>query len=104
MATSMIFGGRPSTSAVSMLLPCSGPSLSFAVIVGPLSAGLELLVDARARVAVRECSSALGGGGRRARDLTVEAAALVDPALGVQARLVGRSSGKHFQRGPGGVF
>jgi Transposase IS116/IS110/IS902 family len=35
--TSMVFGGRPSTTATSMLLPSRGPSSSSAVIVGPIS-------------------------------------------------------------------
>src|SRR5688572_28285667 len=33
----MIFGGRPSTTSASTLVPESGPSLSVALIVGPLS-------------------------------------------------------------------
>ena len=58
------------------------------ILLGAILTGNELDVDPATPV-TRRC----------VRSLTVEAAAVVDPALDLEARLVGRSSGKDVQSG-----
>src|SRR3954471_13503667 len=97
----MVFGGRPPITSALMARPSRGPSLSVAVIAGPLSAGPGVMcVDAMPDSRSASSSSALDGRGHRVGGLRAQAAALVDPPLGVHARLLARASVNHAQRGP----